>query len=63
MFVHEVDVKGTSDMYLIVGLGNPEKKYFNTFHNVGFMAVDRLCDKLDVTFTKGNVAPSPLTQK
>lgn len=40
-------------MYLVVGLGNPEKKYFNTFHNMGFMAVDRLAEKLGVTFDKG----------
>ena len=40
-------------MYLVVGLGNPEKKYFNTFHNMGFMVVDRLVEKLNVSFTKG----------
>lgn len=40
-------------MYLVVGLGNPEKKYFNTFHNMGFMCVDKLVDKLGVQFTKG----------
>lgn len=39
-------------MYLVVGLGNPEKKYFNTFHNVGFMCVDRLAEKLGVEFSK-----------
>lgn len=39
-------------MYLVVGLGNPEKKYFNTFHNMGFMCVDRLAEKLGVTFGK-----------
>ena len=39
-------------MYLIVGLGNPEKKYFNTFHNVGFMCVDRLAEKLGAEFNK-----------
>ena len=39
-------------MYLVVGLGNPEKKYFNTFHNMGFMCVDRLADKLGVAFDK-----------
>lgn len=39
-------------MYLIVGLGNPEKKYFNTFHNVGFMCVDRLAEKLGAEFVR-----------
>ncbi len=32
-------------MYLVVGLGNPGKKYENTRHNIGFMAVDRLSEK------------------
>lgn len=40
-------------MYLVVGLGNPDKKYLNTFHNMGFMCVDRLVEKLGVSFTKG----------
>ncbi len=39
-------------MYLVIGLGNPEKKYFNTFHNMGFICVDRLADKLGVAFDK-----------
>ncbi len=39
-------------MYLIVGLGNTEKKYFNTFHNVGFMCVDKLAEKLGTEFNK-----------
>lgn len=32
-------------MKLIVGLGNPDTKYQNTRHNVGFMAVDTLADQ------------------
>jgi PTH1 family peptidyl-tRNA hydrolase len=39
-------------MKLIVGLGNPDDKYKNTFHNLGFMAVDRVAEKLGVEFSK-----------
>jgi peptidyl-tRNA hydrolase, PTH1 family len=29
----------------VIGLGNPEKKYLNTYHNVGYMLVDYLYKK------------------
>ena len=29
-------------MYLIAGLGNPDKRFLSTRHNIGFMAADRL---------------------
>ena len=37
---------------LIVGLGNPGKKYEDTVHNMGFMTVDVLLDKLGAKLDK-----------
>ena len=39
-------------MYLVVGLGNPEKKYETTFHNLGYLAVGDMAEKLGVKFKK-----------
>lgn len=39
-------------MYIIVGLGNPGKKYENTRHNMGFLAVDVLAEKYDIKINK-----------
>lgn len=39
-------------MILIVGLGNPGMKYKNTYHNVGFMAIDALAKKLKIKICK-----------
>ena len=39
-------------MVIVVGLGNPEKKYCGTYHNVGFEVLDILAKKLGVTIDK-----------
>ncbi len=38
-------------MYIIVGLGNPTKQYDNTRHNIGFMTIDELADKYNISVT------------
>lgn len=35
-------------MYIIVGLGNPDKKYWNTRHNIGFDVIDAIAEKNDI---------------
>lgn len=39
-------------MKLVVGLGNPDEKYKNTYHNLGFMTVDMTAEKLGFSFNK-----------
>lgn len=35
-------------MYIIAGLGNPEKRYVNTRHNIGFEVIDSIAEKNDI---------------
>ncbi|HIU06767.1 MAG TPA: aminoacyl-tRNA hydrolase [Candidatus Onthoplasma faecigallinarum] len=39
-------------MKIIVGLGNPEGKYNNTYHNVGFSVVDLFAKQNDLKFSQ-----------
>ena len=41
-------------MKVIVGLGNPGKKYDNTRHNIGFEALDYIADKEGISIIQGN---------
>ncbi len=39
-------------MKIIIGLGNPSKKYRNNRHNLGFRVIDKLSDTLEVPVDK-----------
>lgn len=39
-------------MYIIAGLGNPGRRYENTRHNMGFITVDKIAEKLGVKVDK-----------
>ena len=39
-------------MYLIVGLGNPDKQYEKTFHNMGYIVVGDAAERLNAKFKK-----------
>jgi peptidyl-tRNA hydrolase, PTH1 family len=36
-------------MYIIVGLGNPDKEYQGTRHNVGFSVIDEIASKYNIS--------------
>ncbi len=39
-------------MRVVLGIGNPDEKYAATRHNVGWMAVDALSEKMEAKFRK-----------
>jgi aminoacyl-tRNA hydrolase len=38
--------------YLITGLGNPGRQYKSNRHNIGFMLVNSLADRMDISFSR-----------
>ena len=42
--------------FLLTGLGNPGVEYELTRHNIGFLILDRLAEKLNVEFTASRLA-------
>ncbi len=51
MFFSKKD-NDNSSTYIIVGLGNPGKKYEATRHNIGFMVIDKIANKFMVDVNK-----------
>ena len=39
-------------MWMIAGLGNPGRQYMYTWHNMGYLAVDMLCEKHGISLDK-----------
>ncbi len=54
--------------YLIIGLGNPGKKYEDTRHNIGFKVADKFSERLNIKFfekhnfyiAEGEISDSPV---
>ena len=43
---------GTSDLWIVVGLGNPGREYESTRHNAGAMALDELATRYSASFKR-----------
>ena len=48
----EIYKEDTNIMYVIAGLGNPDKKYEKTRHNVGFDVIDTIADKYNIAINE-----------
>lgn len=44
--------RNVQNMYIIIGLGNPEPEYSNTRHNMGFDVINKLAKKNDISLNR-----------
>ena len=51
-----------SGVYLIVGLGNPDKHYKYTRHNFGFLTMDELANRLKMNFKNNSAIQGMVAQ-
>lgn len=51
-FKQRASVPSGGITHIVVGLGNPDRKYENTRHNAGFMGIDALADKYNVAIDR-----------
>jgi len=47
-----VRIEREEEMYLIVGLGNPEEEYSKTRHNMGFNVINKIANKYGIEVNK-----------
>lgn len=52
LFTRKDNFSSKTYEYMIVGLGNPGKKYEFTRHNAGFLFIDILCDKYNFSVNR-----------
>lgn len=50
--VYLINIPYMINMYLIVGLGNPEPEYSKTRHNMGFDVINKLSQKYNIEVNK-----------